>query len=131
MSSKMKQLGALSLTPHQEIRMPKVKDDRPAYMVSGKGFFTSKDKFLYPGQATYLDEEPNLDLIPLNKIAYDRIQQFLDKLDEMGERKAKKEGRAYVRQPRQVWNEDGVQDELPTPKFAMAAPKDGPDDTIR
>lgn len=131
MVSQMQQLGALSLTPHQEFKMPKIKQDRPAYMVGGKGFFNSKDKFLQPGQMTYLDGEPNQDLIPLNKMAYDAMQKFLDKLDEFAAEKAKKDKRAFTPQPRQAWSEDDILEELPSPDFVIAARKDGPDDTIR
>lgn len=131
MSQHMQQLGALSLTPQKEFKMPKIKQDRAAYMVGGRGFFNAKDQFLYPGQMTYLDDEPNIDLIPLNKIGYDRQQAFFDKLDRFAEEKAKREKRSFVPQPRQEWSEEGVVEELPTPDFVMAARKDGADDTIR
>ena len=131
MVQQMQQLGNLSLTPHKEFKMPKLKQDRPAYMVGGKGFFNSNDKFLYPGQMTYLDGEPNQDLIPLNKVAYDEMQKFLDKLDALASEKAKREKRSFIPQPRQEWREEEILEDLPAPDFVMASKKLGADDTIR
>jgi hypothetical protein len=131
MAQIMQQLGALSLSPPSEKRLPKLKEDRAAYAVGGKGFFNDRDKFLYPGQATYFDGEPNLDLIPLNKKAYDNMQAFLDKLDALGMKAAKMNNKTYIPLVRQEWREDGTQDELPTPDSVMGVRKDGPDDTIR
>jgi len=120
-------LGALSIERPQQRQLPRLREDRPAYMVAGKGFFNDKDRFLHPGQATYLDSEPNLDLIPLNKLAYDKMQEFLDKLDALGLKKNKN----YIPIPRAVWNEStGFQDELPSPDSVMGVVRTGPDDTI-
>jgi len=131
MAQVMQQLGALSLNPPSEKRMPKLKEDRAAYLVGGKGFFNDKDKYLYPGQATYFDGEPNQDLIPLNKLAYDNMQAFLDKLDALGAKAAKQNGKQYIPLARMAWTEDGVSSDIPTPDVVMGARKDGPDDTIR
>jgi len=131
MAQVMQQLGALSLNPPSEKRMPKVKEDRAAYLVGGKGFFNEKDKLLMPGQATYFDGEPNVDLIPLNKMAYDNMQKFLDKLDALGMKKAKRDNKEYIPMPRQSWSENGVVDDIPMPDSVMGVRKDGPDDTIR
>ena len=124
-------LGALSLTPPVQKALPRVKQDRPAYGVAGKGFFDDKDKFWQPGQALYFDGVPNQDLVPLNKLAHDRMQAFLDYIDELGEKKAKKDGRAYVRKPREEWREDGTYDELPQPEYVMGMRKDGSNEAIR
>jgi len=129
MAQVMQQLGSLSLTQPTEKRMPKLNADRPAYGISGKGFFNDQDKFLCPGQATYFDGEPNLDLIPLNKKAYDRMQEFLDKLDNLAAQAAKKAGKSFVPAARQVWVEDGMS-EMPTPSSVFGVRKTGSDDTI-
>lgn len=131
MAQVMQQLGALSLNPPSEKRLPKLKEDRPAYLVAGKGFFNQLDKYLYPGQATYFDGEPNTDLIPLNKKAYDNMQAFLDKLDALGMKAAKAKGNTYIPLPRQEWREDGVYDDVPMPESVLGVKKNGPDDTIR
>ena len=125
-------LGALSITPRVHNPFPRVKQDRPAYGVGGKGFFDDKDKLWYPGQALYFNGEPNMDLTPLNKKAYDCMQAFLDKLDEAGEKKAKKDGRAYVRIVREEWREEGEEGpEIPQPEFVMGSRKEGSNEIIR
>lgn len=117
-------LGALSLSPRQEYRKPKVKNDRPAYGVINNGFYDNNDKFWHAGQSLYFDGEPNQNLFPLNKLAYDKIQAFLDVLDMFGEEAAKnaKPKRAYVRQKRDEWN-DGDEVDLPQPEYVMGYDK--------
>lgn len=130
MTNRMRQLGALSLEQNHARPLPKLKADRAAYMVGGKGFFNDKDKYLYPGQATYWDGEPNRDLIPLNKKAYDNMQTFLDKLDVLNAKAAKANGKVYVPIAREQWDEDGLVADIPTPDSVMGVQKSGPDDTI-
>lgn len=125
------QLGALSLTPPKPYIQPRVKQDKPAYGVTGKGFYDEFCKFWNPGQALYFDGEPNLDLIPLNKVAYDKMSEFLDKLDALGERKAKKEGKSYNPIVRMAWTEEGAVEELPQPEQVMGAKIEGHNDQIR
>ena len=130
--AQVQQLGALSLDRPQAPQPIRIKrEDRAAYGVGGKGFFDQYSTFWYPGQALYFDDEPNLDFIPLNKLAYDRMQEFMDKLDALGLKKAKKDGKEYVPLPRQAWVDGAVNDELPTPQFVMAAKKDGSNEKIR
>lgn len=125
MANAPKALGALSLTPTAPYSKPKVKQDRPAYGVINNGFYDHKDRFRQPGSMLYYDGEPNQNLYPLNKMAYDKMQAFLDKLDELGEEVAKKNKKTYVRQPRQEWAEDG-EVEIPQIEHVMGVPK--PDD---
>lgn len=125
------QLGALSLTPPKPYVQLRVKEDKPAYGVTGKGFYDEYCKFWNPGQALYFDGEPNLDLIPLNKLAYDKMVEFWDKLDALGERKAKKEGKAHNPVIRMAWTEEGTVDELPMPEQVMGAKIEGHNDQIR
>lgn len=125
------QLGALSLSPPKAYTPPRVKQDVPAYGVNGKGFYDNFCRFWNVGQALYFTGEPNLDLIPLNKLAYDKMTEFLDKLDSLGERKAKKEGKAYSPIARQEWNDDGVVDDFPQPEYVMGARIEGHNEAIR
>ena len=131
MASNPVALGALSLAPRQPYVRPRVKQDRPAYGVGGKGFFDDKDKMWHPGTALYFDGEPNLDLYPLNKLAHNRMQEFLDKLDLLGEEKAKKEKRAYIKVARKEWVEEDSEDDLPQPDYVMASRKEGQNEAIR
>jgi len=124
-------LGALSLSPPKAYTPLRAKQDKPAYGVGGKGFFDDKSKFWYPGQALYWEKEPNLDLTPINKLAYEKMQAYLDKLDDLGEKAAKKQGRTYVKLAREEWNENGEQVELPAPEFVMGARQDGVNEAVR
>jgi len=122
MAGNMVALGALTLAPRPEYRKPKVKNEHPAYGVINNGFFDQNDKFWHPGQMLYFDGEPSQNLFPLNKLAYDKMQTFLDKLDVMGEEVAKKNKKTYVRQPRQEWSEDEEMD-LPQIEHVMGVPR--------
>ena len=122
------QLGALSTSMHQEPRPIRIKHpDKCSYIVGGKGFFNEKRKLCPPGSLIRFDGEPNLDLHPVTKPAWDKMQEFLDKLDNMGKLKAKKDGRDYTPLPRTPWLENGEVAELPTPKYLMNAPTPGED----
>jgi hypothetical protein len=123
-------LGALSLTPRPEYKKPKVKQDKAAYGVINNGFFDENDKFWHPGQMLYFNGEPNQNLYPLNKLAYDRMQAFLDKLDMLGEEVAKKNKKTYVRQPRQEWTDDS-EVELPQVEHVMGIPRKEKNEEIR
>ena len=123
-------LGALSLAPRPEYKKPKVKQDKPAYGVVNNGFYDQNDKFWHPGQMLYFEGEPSTNLYPLNKIAFDRMQAFLDKIDVFGIKKAKKDGKEYVPEPRQEWrDEEDV--ELPQIEHVMGVPKKEHNDEIR
>lgn len=125
------QLGALSLSPPKQHVPMRVRQDRPAWGVSGKGFFDDKDKLWQPGQALYFDGEPNNDLVPLNKLAFEKKQQFLDKIDDLGFKAAKKQNREYVPLSRDIWAEDGEDVEIPSPEFVMGVKREGNNEAIR
>lgn len=127
----MHQLGALSLTPPKAYQPLRVKQDKPAYGVSGKGFYDDKNKFWNAGQALYFEGEPNFDLIPLNKLAFDKMTDFYDKLDALGERRAKKDGKSYTPIIRQTWTEEGVLDDAPQPEQVMGVRIEGHNEAIR
>lgn len=125
-------LGALSLSPRPAYQKPKVKQDRAAYGVINNGFYDQNDKFWQVGQMLYFEGEPNQNLYPLNKLAYDAMQKFLDKLDQLGEDVARnaKPKRSYVRQARQEWKED-EDSEMPQIEHVMGVPKKDKNDEIR
>lgn len=127
----MVQLGALSLEPRKYNAPLKVKQDKPAYGVAGKGFFDDKDILWNPGQALYFEGEPNLDLFPLNKLAWEKMQEFLNKLDSCGLKKAKKEGKEYVPYPRTEWSDDGEVFDMPMPERVMGVERIGKNEAIR
>ncbi len=126
------QLGALSLEPHRPFVAPRIKhQDKAAWMVSGKGFFDDKDVFWRPGECLYFDGTPNTDLLPLNKLAFDRQQIWLDVQDEMEEKVCKANKRAFVKKSRKEWKETTEIDDLPTPDSVMGVKREGHNEAIR
>ncbi len=77
-----------------------VPDDVPVFQIlKGKFFGVDENGFdrLYPEGAViaYLDE-PNLDMKPLNAMAWEATREYLDKIDALGMKKAEKDGVAFV-----------------------------------
>lgn len=124
-------INGITTSPKQNYVRPRVKQDRPAYGVVAPGFFDDKDKFWNPGEALYFDGEPSLSMVPLNKMAYERIQIMLDALDMYGEQKAKQDKKAFKPQPRQLWTEDDLNEDFPMPSAVMGAKKEGENQAIR
>jgi hypothetical protein len=125
------QLAALSIAPRMEPRPIKVRDDRPAYGVGGKGFFDQYCKFWNTGEALYFDGEPNIDFVPLNKAAYDKMTEFLDKLDALGLKRAKRDGKEYIPIMREKWSESGEGNSVPQPDSILGAEIKGSNDAVR
>lgn len=124
-------INGITTSPKAPYVRPRVKQDKPAYGVINNGFFDDKDKFWNPGEALYFDGEPSLNLIPLNKKAYDRIQGMLDMLDMFGEEKAKKDGKTYTPYARTPWTEDDENEDFKTPDSVMGVKKAGENLAIR
>ena len=80
--------------------MTVISNDRPAYRIlAEKGFFGPDDN-LYPfGEEIYFDDEPNLDMEPLNEPARQRMKEFVGKLEELGRQAAIKNGREFTGLP--------------------------------
>lgn len=126
------QLGALSTEPAKPFTPPRIKhQDKAAWMVGGKGFFDDKDKFWRPGECLYFDGVPNADLVPLNKMAYERQQLWLDVQDELDEKVCKANKKAFVKRPRKEWKELSEIEDLPTPDSVMGVRKEGANEAIR
>lgn len=125
-------LTALSLEPPRPYVAPKIKrQDVGAWLVGGKGFFDNNDQFWPAGSRLYFDGEPNMDLIPLNELAFKKKEAFLDKLDKYGAEKAKKDNRDYIPLPRTKWNPDEVPEDLPMPESVLGMKRKESNDAIR
>lgn len=127
----------LALNPNARIERvapyvrPKVKQDRPAYGISDqRGFFDNKDKFWGIGEALYYDEEPSLVMVPLNKMAHERLQLLYDKLNAFGAEKAKKDKVAYTPMVLKEWSDD-EDDDFKGPDSVMGVRKEGENQAIR
>lgn len=130
MANQQVALGALSLTPRPAYHKPKVKQDKPAWGVINDGFYDENDKFWQAGQMLYFSGEPNKNLYPLNKMAWDKMQEFLDKLDVLGMDIAKRNKKTFVPEARQPWAEDDDAD-MPQIEHVMGMPKKEKNDEIR
>lgn len=112
------QLTSLSTEPRRDPGPIRIKhQDKAAYGVGGKGFYDDKRRLWNPGQAMYFEGEPNLDLFPLNKLAHDRKNEFLAKLNKFGEAAAKKAGKSFVPYEINEWNDAEDHDDIPAPKY--------------
>lgn len=110
---------------------PRVKQDRPAYGVTDKGFYDNKDKFWNPGEALYYDEEPSLNMVPLNKLGHDKLQALYDKLNAFGNEKSKKDKTSYTLLSLRPWTDDDENEDFPTPESVMGMKKEGENQAIR
>lgn len=94
-----------SRPPIQSFKPVMVPDDVPVYQVlKGKYFGVDDNGFdrLYPeGSIIAFWEEPNMEMKPLNKLAWEEMTSYLDKLDNLGRIKAEKDGVAFVSERKQ------------------------------
>lgn len=73
-----------------------ISSDRPAYKIlADKGFFGPDDHLYNFGELIYFDDEPNMDMEPMNEPARVRMHEYLTKLDELGRKAAIHFGRPY------------------------------------
>lgn len=86
--------------------MLNIPEDRPVYRVLNVAGFFGPDSHLYPeGKIIAFMDEPNEEFEPMNKLARDAMEKYLNKLDKLGEAVAKKNGRQFAGRPRSL---DGV-----------------------
>lgn len=90
-----------------------ISNDRAAYRVLDPSGFFSDDDTLYQfdenGEPVviYFDGVPNEQLEPVNELARERLNSYLEKLDELARAAAEKLGRPFVGRPRNI---DGALD---------------------
>jgi len=74
-----------------------ISDERPAYRITAAAGFYGPDDTLYPENSLiYWDEQPSVEMEPLNKLAREAKKAYLEKLDEMGQAASEKLGKAYT-----------------------------------
>ena len=121
-----------SLEKRRDYVRPRVKQDVPAYGIGDpKGFYDNKDKFWQMGEALYYTEEPSLVMVPLNKLAHEKIQALYDKLNAFGDETAKKKKTAYTPLTLAPWSEDDMNEDFPAPESVMGMRKEGENTAIR
>lgn len=78
-----------------------VDNTRPAYRIlSPSGFFGPDDHLWPEGEKIYFDGEPNEEMEPLNTLATERLNTYLEKLDELARETASKTGKPFIARPR-------------------------------
>ena len=73
-----------------------IPDHRPFYKVLAGKFFGPDDTLYQEGDIVGWDDEPNLEMKPLNKLAREKMEVFLKKLDKFGREVAEKAGKSYT-----------------------------------
>ena len=85
-----------------------IRNDRPCYRVLAlHGFFGPDDTLHLTDEngdpaIIYYDGEPNEELEPLNSLATEKMNTYLEKLDTLGKAVAEKLGRPFVGRPRGI-----------------------------
>lgn len=81
--------------------MSNIDTSRAAYRVLAvSGFFGPDDHLYELDSELYFDGEPNEELEPLNEVARERLNTYLEKLDALGREAAAKVGKSYAGRPR-------------------------------
>lgn len=86
----------LSPIPPQRQAILNIPQDAPAYRIKSGGFFAPNDHLYLEGAVLLYDDEPNLEMEPLNELAVEKMKAFLTKLDIQGRAAAKKAGKSYT-----------------------------------
>lgn len=83
-----------------------IPQDRPVYRVLNPAGFFGPDDHLYPeGAVIVFLDEPNEEFEPMNQMAKDEVDKYLNKLDDFAKEVATKNGRQFASRPRTL---DGV-----------------------
>ena len=78
-------------------------ETRPAYRIlSVAGFFGPDDVLHKEGEEIYYDGEPNEEMEPLNDAAKERMEQYLNRLDDLAREVAEKTGKMFSARPRNL-----------------------------
>lgn len=72
-----------------------IPDDVPVYRIKD-GKFYADDELFEAGSIIAWDEEPNMEMEPLNPIARERMIKYMQKLDKYGREVAEKNGKAFI-----------------------------------
>jgi len=74
-----------------------IREDKPQYLVGDEKFF-SGNRLYEKGSPITLEGEPNPHMIPLNRLAFERMKAYHEKLDKFGQKWAQKNEKYYVPQ---------------------------------
>lgn len=83
------------VSPHRNTTIV-IPDDRPVYRIKEGKFFGPDDRLYLEGEIIGWDEEPNLEMEPLNNLAREKFRSYIEKLDECGRAVSVKNGTGYT-----------------------------------
>lgn len=84
-----------SSPPRQSYMPVAIPQDVPAYKIKSGKFYVD-DELLPEGTFITFEGEPNVEMEPMNTLAFDKMREYLAKLDVMGRKKADRDEKAYV-----------------------------------
>jgi hypothetical protein len=91
----MARSGLLTAPPVREAT-PQIPQDVPCYRImEEKGFYVD-DRLIPQGKIIAWDEEPSLNMDPLNELAVEKYKEFLAKLDTFGKEKSLVDKKHYT-----------------------------------
>jgi hypothetical protein len=79
-----------------------ISPDRAAYRVLNVAGFYADDHLFPVESKIYFDGTPNEDLEPLNELAFKRLKEYVEHLDNLGREAAQKAGKPFVGRPRSL-----------------------------
>lgn len=88
-------LGLSPNPPQRNFSPLVIPNHRPVYRIKEGKFFGPDDCLRLEGEIIAFDEEPNMEMEPLNELALAKYKAFLAKLDNEGKKVAEKAGKSY------------------------------------
>ena len=89
-----------SRPPSASFKPVYIPEDQPVYQILDGKFFgvdeNGNDRLYESGSVIAYHDEPNLEMKPLNAMAWKVMREFLDKLDKLGKDRAEKNGVGFV-----------------------------------
>ena len=86
--------------PKKEV-LPDIPQDRPVYRIlNEQGFYAPNDRLYQAGEFVALWDVPNEDMEPMNELAREALDKYIDTLEASAKLVAEKNGRAYSGRPR-------------------------------
>lgn len=91
----------LFLNPPRMRMDPQIPQDRPVYKILDEKGFYGPDDTLHPeGSIIVLHDVPNENMEPMNDMARERMEAYLDELEESARKVAEQNGRHFSGRPR-------------------------------
>ena len=91
----------LFLNPPRPRTDPPIPQNKPVFRIlNEKGFFGPDDTLHQMGSLIVLHDTPNEDMEPMNDLAREKMEEYLDSLEESARKVAETNGRHFAGRPR-------------------------------